>query len=1041
MKSSKDILDYSFTREDLRKARRLAKSEILLYCHVDSEGKIKAALRTSHKNITRIKFNLKDNKPKYDCEICGIHDVPCSHAVLVLSHLAINKAEPIKKNYILERPEYLGIKKELLSELAKPFQIYKSSLKIEFLESLPHAPGKWDGCILDVKLFVAGREYAGNMSNLRQLFFRESPGGILQITHFPPQDCQIIRFLANFAEPAEGAKVMLKAETAVEFFHCLQGFSGISCGGMPLTVHKTPAEPVITYTNIKEDILIRAALSVNDSILLLTRARIITGRAGCWVGIGCDYWWVPALNDLGWIRNFIRVEELKLSPEEASRMLKSFKNNSVRTIEFPGKRTYAKKPIPVYYVNSGKESLMELRVDFNYDDSSIERQNSLIRRDRLAEIEVERELESFGFTKISEHLYILNDIEVVGVFLEEVIPQWISQGKAVFIPANFAYLHKFGNKINRVVFSFEKLDENFGFLKIRYRIKAGGSCIRWKHLLETVRENRRFIMAENGEIGKIDSNLRNFVLAVWDFVSIAGENEEIIIIPSASSLYWDKKAAELLENESLRNTVVSVDNKQKVSVEKINSITEKPELFKGELRNYQKEAVTWIFSMSNKGLNVILADEMGLGKTIQTLALLAELKNNNGQRQNMPSLVLCPSSLVENWEMEAAKFVPSLKTTAVRGPRRNHLWDQIGDSDIVISSYSLFKRDLQIYKGHKFCYVILDEAQHIKNPSTENAKACKSLESSHRIVLTGTPLENSPDDLWSIFDFLHPNMLSSFRNFKIRYSGISENQEKQLDLASRVGPFIIRRRKKEVLSELPPKIEQVIYCEMDNEQRKIYEKLLEKGREDCVTMLKNNSHSRFNMLTSLLRLRQLCCHPQLLPSEFNATNAKSAKAELLYELLLESIDSGNKILVFSQFTSLLKIIREWLNSNQISYEYLDGSTQDRMDRVINFNSRSDIPVFLLSLKAGGSGLNLTSADKVIIYDPWWNPAIEEQASDRTHRIGQNKTVYSIKLVVGNSIEEKILLLHEKKRKMFRSLVENTSFFGKLSNEDIEFLLK
>ena len=349
-------------------------------------------------------------------------------------------------------------------------------------------------------------------------------------------------------------------------------------------------------------------------------------------------------------------------------------------------------------------------------------------------------------------------------------------------------------------------------------------------------------------------------------------------------------------------------------------------------------------------------------------------------------------------------------------------------------------RDLQ------FKYLILDEAQHIKNPSTGNSQTCKSIEAVHKLVLTGTPLENSPEDLWSIFDFLHQGMFGSLNSFRRKYIAQTASPDAIRDLSSQIAPFILRRKKADVYKEIPPKIEQTLYCEMDDSQRKVYDAFLAEGRRKC-EILKSGSHelSKFEILSSLLRLRQVCCHPDLIPGTLRPdadTPVRSAKMELLKELLLETIDSGHKVLLFSQFTSLLSIVRNWLDSESIRYEYLDGATTDRMARVDSFNNSADIPLFLLSLKAGGLGLNLTSADTVIIYDPWWNPAAEAQAADRTHRIGQTKSVNCIKLLVKNSIEEKVLELQRMKAGLFNNLVEAPSEAMRgMSMEDFEFLLK
>jgi SNF2 family DNA or RNA helicase len=359
----------------------------------------------------------------------------------------------------------------------------------------------------------------------------------------------------------------------------------------------------------------------------------------------------------------------------------------------------------------------------------------------------------------------------------------------------------------------------------------------------------------------------------------------------------------------------------------------------------------------------------------------------------------------------------------------------------MICSYAVARRDALDIKKITVSYLILDEAQHIKNPETINAQSCKNIKAEHRLVLTGTPLENSPDDLWSIFDFLHPGMLGSFNSFKKYYHGIGAAEGLQNDLTQRVSPFIKRRTKKVVCKELPPKIEQTLYCEMQPKQRSIYNKILTESKNQIKKLIKDGKKkANFEILTTLMRLRQICCHPSLLP-DHQAEDTEACKMELLKELVLENIDSNQKMLIFSQFTSLLKLIRKWLDEESISYEYLDGATKNRQERVDKFNNSKNIPVFLLSLKAGGTGLNLTSANTVIIYDPWWNPAVEAQAADRTHRIGQTQNVNSLKLVVKDSIEEKILSLQAEKQKIFDNLIENPAAgVNKLTIEELKALI-
>jgi SNF2 family DNA or RNA helicase len=370
------------------------------------------------------------------------------------------------------------------------------------------------------------------------------------------------------------------------------------------------------------------------------------------------------------------------------------------------------------------------------------------------------------------------------------------------------------------------------------------------------------------------------------------------------------------------------------------------------------------------------------------------------------------------------------------------------DYDLLITSYALLRRDIEDYEKVQFDYIILDEAQHIKNPETANARTCKSLAGRHRLILTGTPIENSLKELWSLFDFLLPGMLGTRKRFREEFEKQAANgcqTEVTRELASIVRPFILRRTKRQVCSQLPPKIEQVVFCELDEVQRRMYDdilstihRLLKEAKEE------GWQPSRFELLGLLMRLRQICCHPALLPADMRAKAGEelpSAKLDLFKEIVFEAIDSDSRMLVFSQFTGMLKLIRPWLEEQAIRFRYLDGSTKNRLKLVQEFNADDGIPVFLISLKAGGTGLNLTGANTVIHYDQWWNPMVEDQATDRTHRIGQEKSVTSIKLVARNTVEEKILQLQAEKRQLFDDVLSGVQTkLGELAPEDFEFLL-
>ncbi len=461
------------------------------------------------------------------------------------------------------------------------------------------------------------------------------------------------------------------------------------------------------------------------------------------------------------------------------------------------------------------------------------------------------------------------------------------------------------------------------------------------------------------------------------------------------------------------------------------------------LRSYQKDGVSWLHFLRQNHFGGILADEMGLGKTVQALALLQSGKSPQRSSPG-PSIVICPTSLVFNWVAETRRFLPEFKVLALHGAQRQAQFSRIGESDLVVTSYALIRRDLELYRGLEFDTLILDEAQHIKNRQTQNAQAVKAIRSRHRLVLTGTPLENSVLDLWSIFDFLMPGYLGAANDFRERYElPITRDRDSaaQNRLARRVRPFLLRRLKKDVAKELPEKIDQLSFCEMTDPQRSIYAQLLEAGRREVLESVgaQGLAKSRIVIFNTLLRLRQTCCDLRLLPLEKTAKG--SGKFDLFQELIEEILDGGHRVLVFSQFVKMLHLIRDELEARQIDFCYLDGSTNDRGAVVDRFQKSDRIPVFLISLKAGGVGLNLTAADTVIHFDPWWNPAIEDQATGRAHRIGQNRVVTSYKLITRGTIEEKIVNLQNRKRALFAGMLgSDEELASALSWDEVQELL-
>ena len=449
------------------------------------------------------------------------------------------------------------------------------------------------------------------------------------------------------------------------------------------------------------------------------------------------------------------------------------------------------------------------------------------------------------------------------------------------------------------------------------------------------------------------------------------------------------------------------------------------------LRPYQIEGALWLLKNARSSSAGLLADEMGLGKTIQALAMLEALPG--------PHLVVCPSSLVWNWSREASVFCPNLRVLTIEGPERAERFPKIPDHDLIITSYALLRRDAEHYKAFVFSTTTLDEAQHIKNPGSQNARAACAIRSNSRFILTGTPLENSIRDLWSLFDFLLPGYLGTRKDFQERYEkplAAGESAGVWPRLLRRVRPWMLRRRKSEILKELPAKIEQVVQVELSPDQKAAYTQLQIAARAEVDAMRESGGAARMKVLTALLRLRQACCDLRLLNGD---SEAPSAKLEALLELLGEAVDGGHRTLVFSQFTSMLDLIVPALDEAGISWCRLDGSTKDRGAVVERFQSDASISVFLISLKAGGAGLNLTGADTVIHFDPWWNPAVEAQATDRAHRIGQEKVVTSIKLIARDTVEQRVLEMQAKKRILSTELLEPDSVTS-LSIQDAQDLI-
>jgi len=558
-----------------------------------------------------------------------------------------------------------------------------------------------------------------------------------------------------------------------------------------------------------------------------------------------------------------------------------------------------------------------------------------------------------------------------------------------------------------------------------------------QELLASYREKRPFHRLKSGAFLQLSDPSLQGLYAVAVGASADAPVDGHMELPMFRALYLDRV---LRDHPSLR---LQRDEGFRRLVRDINAVADNeyapPASLASVLRNYQKTGFRWLKTLEQYSFGGILADDMGLGKTLQMISLLLDAKERGEQR---PSLVVCPASLVYNWKQEFARFAPAVEVTAVVGTKEERVQIlRTTQADVLITSYDLLKRDRELYEDTLFAYHVLDEAQYIKNANTHTARAVKAIHSAHRFALTGTPIENRLSELWSIFDFLMPGFLYSYPRFRetIERPIVQEKDEEALRRLNRlVMPFIMRRLKKDVLTELPPKHEAVVRVGLDEEQRVLYQANLVLLREELLEHGLSRNH--ITVLSMLTRLRQLCCSPSLCYEDYRG---ESAKIEACMELLGQAIDGGHKVLLFSQFTSMLDLLAERLKKENIPFYELRGSTtkEQRMQRVEAFN-RDDVPVFLISLKAGGTGLNLTGADVVIHFDPWWNVSAQNQATDRAHRIGQTHTVQVYKLIAADTIEEKILTMQERKQALADAVVrEGDGILSGITAEELLSILE
>ena len=688
------------------------------------------------------------------------------------------------------------------------------------------------------------------------------------------------------------------------------------------------------------------------------------------------------------------------------------------------------------------------KVDFQYGDelinpfaSTIKDKSSMSRKILVRDTEKERRilslLENAEFIVNKGEIFLVEEDKIFD-FVLNILPQ-LQELVEVYYSEGFKALQvRSYTSISGKI----RLNEDSSLLEFSFQYEDIDNA-ELEHILSSLKERKKYHRLKDGSFIPLNAPELSSMAELIDNLDLSAKDikNKVIELPKYRAMYIDSyirnsDLKHIERNNAFKQLVQNVHEPQDMEFEV-------PEQLQNVLREYQKTGFKWLKTLSAYGLGGILADDMGLGKTLQVITfILSEKAKSLGS-----SLVIAPTSLVYNWQDEVKKFAPQLNVLVISGAQkeRQEQITEIKNADIVVTSYPLLRRDIEMYDDIEFAYCFLDEAQHIKNPNTLSAKSVSQIKAKGCFALTGTPIENSLTELWSIFNAAMPGYLLTHNKFTKRFeSPIVKGQDPKVinELSRHIKPFILRRMKRDVLKELPQKIETRVTAEMTTEQKKVYLAYLQQAKGEIARELAGDGFqkSQIKILAALTRLRQICCHPSLFLDDFKG---ESGKTLLLQEILEDALESGHRILLFSQFTSMLDIIGEYLVKEQIEYFYLRGSTKTELrgEMVRAFNEGKG-KIFLISLKAGGTGLNLTGADMVIHYDPWWNPAVEDQATDRAYRIGQKNVVQVMKLITQGTIEEKIYNLQQKKREIIDAVIQpGETFVSKLTEREVRELFE
>ncbi len=777
-------------------------------------------------------------------------------------------------------------------------------------------------------------------------------------------------------------------------------------------------------------------LDVREPVLLLARGFLFTRTAMARLEIERDFAWIARLRSLG---------AISIPAEHAGSLMEMIARSGLDPHTLPPELRYdvvEGTPRPrVRVARPERQNPYALRQDlratvqFEYDGVIIEgppgataydaTNRRLVRRNRAAEQAAIDRLHELGFRYTWSHF---ESRQLLGISPEQfprVVHTLVNEGWRVEAE---------GRPFRSALAMRLEVSSGIDWFDLHGHVDFGdGRSAPFPQLLAAVARGEDVVVLDDGSVGLLPEEWLRRYAAISGFGTAEGD-----------SIRFGRSQAALLDALLAAQPAITYDETFARLREQLHTFsgvapTDPPSSFHGTLREYQREALGWFEFLRKFNFGGCLADDMGLGKTVMVLALLDSRRQALARAERRPSIVVVPRSLVFNWIDEARRFAPALKVIDYTGTLRDPA--AIGGADLVLTTYGTLRRDAGVLNGIAFDYAILDEAQAIKNAATASAKAARLLRGRYRLALSGTPIENHLGELWSLFEFLNPGLLGSAKAFQ-RASSARTRDDANLEWLSRaLRPFILRRTKEQVAPELPRRTEQTLQCELEGLQRKHYDELRAHYRQTLLAKIARDgvNKSKMQILEALLRLRQAACHSGLI--DRSRAEEPSAKFDVLIPRLVEVTEEGHKALVFSQFTSLLALLRPKLEAMGLTYEYLDGRTRDRASRVQRFQNDPDCPLFLISLKAGGLGLNLTAAEYVFLLDPWWNPAVEAQAIDRAHRIGQARHVFAYRLLARDTVEEKVAELQASKRELADAILNaDSGLIRSLRAEDLELLL-